>query len=198
MKSETLPTVAITTGDPAGIGPEVVLKALADRDLLNTARWVIVGDGPYRRELERRLDNAVFLGTLSHADVARPLASADVFVFPSCTDTAGNVVLEAQACGLPVLVADRGGPRENMLPDESGVVCRGGQTEDFSDAVVGLASNPARRRAMADAARRYALSRRWEQALAPLYDAYRSVAAQRRAGGVAASGASRAAAVPPS
>ena len=44
MKSETLPTVAITTGDPAGIGPEVVLKALADRDLLNTARWVVVGD----------------------------------------------------------------------------------------------------------------------------------------------------------
>ena len=42
-----------------------------------------------------------FHGTLPHADVARPLASADVFVFPSCTDTAGNVVLEAQACGLP-------------------------------------------------------------------------------------------------
>ena len=44
MNSETLPTVAITTGDPAGIGPEVVLKALADRELLNTARWVVVGD----------------------------------------------------------------------------------------------------------------------------------------------------------
>ena len=138
-------------------------------------RWVIVGDGPYRRELERRLDNAVFLGTLSHADVARPLASADVFVFPSCTDTAGNVVLEAQACGLPVLVSDQGGPRENMLPNESGFVCRGGQVDDFTDAIVGLTSNPARRRAMADAARRYALSRRWGQALAPLYGAYRSV-----------------------
>jgi 4-hydroxythreonine-4-phosphate dehydrogenase len=44
MKSETLPTVAITTGDPAGIGPEVVLKALADRELLSTARWVVIGD----------------------------------------------------------------------------------------------------------------------------------------------------------
>ena len=161
-------------------------------------RWVIVGDGPYRQELERRLDDAVFLGSVPHADVARPLASADVFVFPSCTDTAGNVVLEAQACGLPVLVSDRGGPRENMLPDESGFVCRGGQMEDFTDAIVGLASNPARRRAMAAAARRYALSRRWEQALAPLYDAYRSVAAHRRAGGVAVSGASHAGAMPPS
>ena len=158
-------------------------------------RWVIVGDGPYRQELEQRLDHAIFCGTLPHADVAPPLASADVFVFPSCTDTAGNVVLEAQACGLPVLVSDRGGPQENMRPDESGFVCRGGQVEDLADAVVGLASNPARRRAMADAARRYALSRRWEQALAPLYDAYRSVAARRRAGAVAASGASRTAAV---
>ena len=44
MKNETLPTVAITTGDPAGIGPEVVLKALADRELLSTARWVVIGD----------------------------------------------------------------------------------------------------------------------------------------------------------
>ena len=44
MKSETLPTIAITTGDPAGIGPEVVLKALADQDLLSTARWIVIGD----------------------------------------------------------------------------------------------------------------------------------------------------------
>ena len=44
MQNETLPTIAITTGDPAGIGPEVVLKALADRELVNTARWVVIGD----------------------------------------------------------------------------------------------------------------------------------------------------------
>ena len=161
-------------------------------------RWVIVGDGPYRQELERRLDNAVFLGTLLHADVARPLASADVFVFPSCTDTAGNVVLEAQACGLPVLVSDRGGPRENLRPDESGLVCRGGRVEDLADAIVGLASNPARRRAMARAARGYALSRRWERSLAPLYDAYRNLAVRRHAGGVAPPRANCAAAMPPS
>ena len=44
MKNETLPTIAITTGDPAGIGPEVVLKALTDQELLNIARWVVIGD----------------------------------------------------------------------------------------------------------------------------------------------------------
>ena len=44
MGNEALPTIAITTGDPAGIGPEVVLKALTDQALLNTARWVVIGD----------------------------------------------------------------------------------------------------------------------------------------------------------
>jgi len=52
------------------------------------------------------------------------MASADVFVFPSRTDTARNVVLEAQASGLPVLVTDQGGPRENMLRGETGFVCQ--------------------------------------------------------------------------
>ncbi len=55
MKSETLPTVAITTGDPAGIGPEVVLKALADRELLNTARWVVIGDATILNMVEKQI-----------------------------------------------------------------------------------------------------------------------------------------------
>ena len=143
-------------------------------------RWVIVGDGAYRPELERRLPGAVFTGTLDRRDVARSMASADVFVFPSCTDTAGNVVLEAQACGLPVVVSDQGGPRENMQAGVTGRVSRGGDAGDLADAVIDLASSRARRGAMSAAARRYAESRRWEQAFAPLYDAYREVAAQPR------------------
>ena len=143
-------------------------------------RWVVVGDGGGRAELERRLEGAVFAGTLGRGDVARWMASADVFVFPSCTDTAGNVVLEAQACGLPVVVSDQGGPRENMLPGVTGRVCRGGDAAAFAAAVGELASRPARRRAMAAAARRYALSRGWERAFAPLHDAWREVAARPR------------------
>jgi hypothetical protein len=70
--------------------------------------------------------------------------------------------------------------------------------EDLADAIVGLASNPARRRAMAGAARGYALSRGWERALAPLYGAYRNLAVRRRAGGVVPPRANCAAAMPPS
>ena len=138
-------------------------------------RWIVVGDGGWRPELERRLPDATFTGTLAHRDVARSMASADVFVFPSCTDTAGNVVLEAQACGLPVVVSDQGGPRENMQPGVTGRVCRGGDAGDVAHALVDLASGPARRSAMSAAARRYASSRRWERAFAPLYDAYREI-----------------------
>ncbi len=140
-------------------------------------RWVVVGDGAGRPELARRLPGAAFTGTLDRADVARSMASADVFVFPSCTDTAGNVVLEAQACGLPVVVSDQGGPQENMRARVTGRVFRGGDAGGLAEAVIDLATNPARRRALSAAARRYAESRRWEQAFAPLYDAYREVAA---------------------
>ena len=139
-------------------------------------RWVVVGDGPYRRELAARLEGAVFMGTLEHAAVSRPMASADLFVFPSCTDTAGNVVLEAQASGLPVLVSDRGGPMENVRPGVTGCICRGGRSRELADAIAGLAADPGRRRAMSAAARQYALTRRWDRALAPVYAAYQEVA----------------------
>ena len=144
-------------------------------------RWIVVGDGAWRPELARRLPGAVFTGTLDRRGVARAMASADVFVFPSCTDTAGNVVLEAQACGLPVVVSDQGGPQENMRAGVTGRVFRGGDAAALAVAVADLASNRERRRRMSAAARRHAESRRWEEASAPLYDAYRAVAARRGA-----------------
>ena len=73
-------------------------------------RLVIAGDGPLRRELADACPEAVITGHLSREDVATVFASADLFVFPSETDTAGNVVLEAQASGLPVVVSSAGGP----------------------------------------------------------------------------------------
>ncbi len=155
-------------------------------------RWIVVGDGPYRRALEGRLPAARFTGTVPHADMGRHMASADLFVFPSATDTAGNVVLEAQACGLPVIVADRGGPQENMRVDLTGRICRADRNNDFADAILETASYPARLRAMAGAARRYAEGRGWEEALAPLYRAYRELAARHRAAGAVGQPVSRA------
>src|SRR5581483_979549 len=68
------------------------------------ARLVLVGDGPYSKELRETLPDAIFTGYLTGLDLAKAFASADVFVFPSTTDTFGNVVLEALASGLPTVV----------------------------------------------------------------------------------------------
>ena len=138
-------------------------------------RFVIVGDGPMLKELRARMD-ACFEGVLSREAVADVLASADLFVFPSRTDTAGNVVLEAQASAVPVVVSAAGGPSENMIPDHSGVVCQGKTPAEWAARIAALLRDTSARQAMGRAAREYALSRRWDVALQPLYRAYREVA----------------------
>ena len=131
-------------------------------------RLIIVGDGPMRHELQSACPDAVFTGTLSRAEVAVALASADLLVFPSETDAAGSVVLEAQASGLSVVVTDRGGPREYMVEEQTGIVCR--TPEEFLIRVAALTTDEDRRQKMGCAAREYALGLRWEAALAPLYE----------------------------
>lgn len=139
-------------------------------------RFIIAGQGPMLGELGRRMLDAVFTGLLSREAVADAFASADVFVFPSRTDTAGNVVLEAQASGVPVVVADAGGPRENMVDGSTGLVVNGTDPERWADTVAQLLRG-GRRDQMAASAREFALAREWEQALQPLYRAYQEVCA---------------------
>jgi glycosyltransferase involved in cell wall biosynthesis len=142
-------------------------------------RLIVVGDGPMRSELQRECPEAVFTGTQRQEEVAVAMASADFLLFPSRTDTAGNVVLEAQASGLPVLVSDAGGPRENLRPAESGFVC--GELHDFVRRAGDLLRHPRKRREMGAAAREYALTRRWQSALEPLYDSYMAIGLDRTA-----------------
>jgi glycosyltransferase involved in cell wall biosynthesis len=148
-------------------------------------RLIVVGDGPMRRELAAGCPGAVFTGTLSPADVATAMASADVFVFPSETDTAGNVVLEAQASRLPVLVSRTGGPSENMLDEESGFACA--DLKQFVRRAAELLRHEARRHRFGESARRYALTRSWESALEPLYRAYQCPPRRQSDGAAAAS-----------
>jgi glycosyltransferase involved in cell wall biosynthesis len=138
-------------------------------------RLVFVGDGPMRQTLQQSCPDAIFTGALPHADVATAMASADVFVFPSRTDTLGNVVLEAQACGLPVLVSDAGGPRENILEGESGFVCAPGGALDMPVRALQLTSDRTRRVTMGAAARAYACGRSWTNAMTPLYETWHDV-----------------------
>jgi glycosyltransferase involved in cell wall biosynthesis len=124
--------------------------------------------------LREALPDAVFTGVLSREAVAQAFASADLFVFPSRTDTAGNVVLESQASGLPVVVAGEGGPRENMLSGRTGAICYSDDADEWAVAIAGLLRR-GDLQTMRAAARQYALTRRWERALEPLYRSYRDV-----------------------
>jgi glycosyltransferase involved in cell wall biosynthesis len=150
-----------------GLLADMYRRVSAERQDLSL---VIVGDGPYRQEL-RSLFNGHpvhFTGYLDGEELAAVYASADLFVFPSTTDTSGNVVLEAQASGLPVIVSDRGGPRENIREGETGLVAEGTNAESFSRAVRVLLDDPGRREAMGKAARAHmeaAHTRRYETIL---------------------------------
>lgn len=136
---------------------------------------ILAGDGPMRRQLADECPDAVITGPLGREDVARVFASADLFVFPSETDTAGNVVLEAQASGIPVVVSDAGGPKEHMRPGVTGTVCTGRDAATWAAAVAALCQ-PSVHAEAALAARDFGLSRRWDVALAPLFEAYRELA----------------------
>ncbi|HTP67137.1 MAG TPA: glycosyltransferase [Geobacteraceae bacterium] len=122
---------------------------------------VVIGDGPYREEMEKKLVGypAVFAGFLGGEELSRGYASADLFVFPSATDTFGNVVLEAQASGLPVIVSDEGGPKELMKDGETGIVVRAGNKESLVAAIISFINDRQKIAEMGENARTFTLER---------------------------------------
>jgi glycosyltransferase involved in cell wall biosynthesis len=129
---------------------------------------VIAGDGPYLAEMRKRLANlpAYFLGYQNDTQLGRLYASSDLFVFPSRTDTLGQVVMEAQASGLPVIVSNEGGPKEMMSDGLSGLSLPATDATVWSQAIDTLLSDPARRQRMA----RYAPQRMSRHSLARTFD----------------------------
>lgn len=152
------------------------LLSRAYEDLLSRGhdvRLIVVGDGPYRGEMAAHLayTPAVFTGYLHGDDLAAIYASCDALVFPSTTDTFGNVVLEAQASGIPAIVTDVGGPRENVLHGETGLVAEATH-EGLLAAMEAMAADPAAREAMGAAARRQVEARAFAPAFNQLYAMY--------------------------
>ncbi len=127
-------------------------------------RGLVIGHGPYSAEFEKAFPEAIFTGYLSGEELAKAYASADVFVFPSTTDTFGNVILEAQAAGLPCIVSDQGGPRELVADGEDGFVTRGGDLAELCEAARKLCADQGSRRAMGVAARKRVEDRSWPNA----------------------------------
>ncbi|HTU88016.1 MAG TPA: glycosyltransferase [Solirubrobacteraceae bacterium] len=140
---------------------------------------VLAGGGPEEDLLRSRLgDRATFLGWLSGNDLARVYASADVFLFASATETFGQVILEAQASGLPVVAVDQGGPSCLIDHGETGLLAPP-EVSALADAVTSLTATPR----LSERVRRGALAgvrgRSWEAALDRLAAAYRVALAAR-------------------
>ncbi|MDO8735672.1 MAG: glycosyltransferase [Thermoleophilia bacterium] len=154
------------------------LRFLADSYLdlasrRSDVRLAMVGDGPMRAELEELLgDSAVFTGWLQGRELAAAFASADIFVFPSSVDTAGQVILEAQASGLPAVVCSEGGASENIEAGKTGLTARSRGVNDFNRKIELLLDDEEMRNAMSGAARQLAAGRSWESIFASQFETY--------------------------
>ncbi len=136
------------------------------------AQLVIVGDGPQFAELQDkyRRDDIIFTGFLDGDDVARAYTACDCFVFPSTTDTFGNVVLEAQACGVPVIVSDRGGPREIVESTDSGIVVDLDHPGELLEAMVRIYADDNLRALMRQRGIENAANSGWDEAFAAFWE----------------------------
>ena len=106
-------------------------------------RLVFAGDGPYREHLRTQCPDAVFLGMCDHGELAAIYPSADLFLFPSLTETFGNVTLEALACGTPVLAFDSAAASELVQADRNGWLVQGEREDDFMAKALDVTRDPA-------------------------------------------------------
>lgn len=135
-------------------------------------RFQITGSGSERDWLERNLPNARFTGVLTGEPLARAYADLDIFLFPSETDTFGNVVQEALASGVPAIVMNEGGPRFIVRDGITGIVAAG--DDEFCRGAVALAATERLRREMGCAGRRQVEFQSWDRVFEEVYEAYAS------------------------
>ena len=155
---------------------------LTARERAPRLHLVLAGGGPEEAMLRERLgDHATFLGWLEDEPLARAYASADIFLFASATDTFGQVVLEAQASGLPVVAVGEGGPR-TLIDDGHTGLLRAATPEDLALGLRELADSPGLRRRVASAALAAVRARTWERALEQLAEGYRATTRPSAAG----------------
>ncbi len=147
---------------------------------LKDFRIIVVGDGSEVGWLKRRLANGEFMGVLRGEELARAYANMDMFVFPSRTDTFGNVVQEAAASGVAAVVTNEGGPRHLVVHGVSGYVAE--KDADFVGRVLELAHNRELLRKLGRAAREKMAGITWDRAFEKTYAAYRHCLPAERQG----------------
>ncbi|HVF78242.1 MAG TPA: glycosyltransferase [Solirubrobacteraceae bacterium] len=160
----------IDPGEGADLLADTFLRAHAADPRLHLA---LAGGGPEEHLLRERLgEHATFLGWLEGDALAAAYASADIFLFASRTDTFGQVLLEAQASGLPVVAVGEGGPTSIVTDGATGRLCPA-DAGALAEAVTQLAAQPLQRERLANTALQSVALRTWERSLQRLADGYR-------------------------
>ncbi len=155
-----------------------VLRSVAAEGV--PVKALVVGTGPAEEDMRRLLPDGVFTGHLTGEDLAAAYASSDIFLFPSETETFGNVTLEAMASGLPTVCANAVGSKSLVLDGETGALCHPRDTADFTRAVCALIRDSPRRAAMGRAARARATEFSWPAILGRLNACYDHLMEGRR------------------
>ena len=143
-------------------------------------RALIIGEGPARPWFEERLGaQAIFVGHQENSGLARALASTDVLLNPSITETFGNVTLEAMACGLPVVAAVATGATSLVHDGETGVLVEPGDEDGFADALQAYVQDPELRRRHGEAGLAFAKTMDWDRINGAVLKVYRRVIERR-------------------
>lgn len=151
---------------------EAVEKVAGETDHV---RALVVGDGPAKEGLQKLLPNGIFTGYLEGEDLSRAYASSDLFLFPSVTESFGNVTLEAMASGLPCIVADAVGSRSLVKDGVNGYHVTPVSAEPFADRLLELIQDNELREQMGQRSREFSLEYTWDQINGNLLNSYREL-----------------------
>jgi glycosyltransferase involved in cell wall biosynthesis len=154
------------------------IHALAERGV--KYRVLVVGEGPARPWFEQQLPDAIFTGLLTGDDLARAVASADVFLHPSITEAFGNVTLEAMACALPVIAAEATGSTNLVRHGSTGTLVDGTESDEFADALEAYARDPELRRRHGEAGLEVAKTMDWDTINSAAVRAYKHAIVKRQ------------------
>lgn len=140
-----------------------------------SVRFIVAGSGPKEKSLRKRMPEALFTGYLHGDDLARIYANSDLLLFPSTTESFGNVVMEALASGIPAVVSDHGGCQEIISRSGAGLIARSGDAADFHRQCVRLIDTPDLYRRMRGCGLEFVKHRSWEKITATLVAEFISI-----------------------